>query len=550
MQLVNKMAAKDVDILPSAPKMVRLGFHSCVKYVFTILVKYFFCSIFCYYRYKDGEGGCNGCLDWKGVGYRYEDGIVQYRDDFNMELFDNILESDNNGLEGTVEVLEALYTDRKYPKNMAPKLEMSLKESGKSRADLWAFAAITAIEYGIESNNAVCNGTFNNNPKKQCNQEKGMDECQVKVPEGALRFQTGRVDCGADYKTDRAERHPNIMGNGAMTTDFFKSEFGFSPRQSVAIMGAHTMGRLHPKISLFRYMWTTFGTELFNNGYYKNIVGEDRWSWDDPDCTKLGTKKDKENNTPPKTRWLTSVREQTKNGGPVFWVHESYRGPNCETKYQVRTKGRANPFGDLQFGTKMVDGKKVATYDHCCEGPNLQTLVEDIGKGDITKDDNPDGGCERWTFNWGIDDMALSCEMGMYYDFQVTEDGIPYGCDGLNYFNTDSWFLKRKNGNSGKRLTWSSTLKDGVKWVRPFDSPEGPKLGQFVRSEPLCGMNRMDDGFGNELHTVFEEYAKDQDAWLKDFFPAYEQMLANGYSRYRSQCLKISQKVSFNVFYF
>merc|ERR1712049_94297 len=145
-----------------------------------------------------------------------------------------------------------------------------------------------------------------------------MDECQVKVPEGALRFQTGRVDCGADYKTDRAERHPNIMGNGAMTTDFFKSEIGFSPRQSVAIMGAHTMGRLHPKISLFRYMWTTFGTELFNNGYYKNIVGEDRWSWDDPDCTKLGTKKGKENNTPPKTRWLTSVREQTKNGGPVF----------------------------------------------------------------------------------------------------------------------------------------------------------------------------------------------------------------------------------------
>ena len=46
MQLVNKMAAKDVDILPSAPKMVRLGFHSCVKYVFTILVKYFFAPYF------------------------------------------------------------------------------------------------------------------------------------------------------------------------------------------------------------------------------------------------------------------------------------------------------------------------------------------------------------------------------------------------------------------------------------------------------------------------------------------------------------------------
>ena len=42
MQLVNKMAAKDVDILPSAPKMVRLGFHSCVKYVFTIHISQIF----------------------------------------------------------------------------------------------------------------------------------------------------------------------------------------------------------------------------------------------------------------------------------------------------------------------------------------------------------------------------------------------------------------------------------------------------------------------------------------------------------------------------
>jgi hypothetical protein len=28
--------------------------------------------------------------------------------------------------------------------------------------------------------------------------------------------------------------------------------------------------------------------------------------------------------------------------------------------------------------------------------------------------------------------MALSCEMGLYYDFNVTDDGIPYSCDGFS----------------------------------------------------------------------------------------------------------------------
>ena len=35
-----------------APVMLRLGFHDCLKYA-------------------DGSGGCDGCLNWEGVGYRY-----------------------------------------------------------------------------------------------------------------------------------------------------------------------------------------------------------------------------------------------------------------------------------------------------------------------------------------------------------------------------------------------------------------------------------------------------------------------------------------------
>ena len=238
---------------PSAPKMLRLGFHDCLKY-------------------KDGTGGCDGCLNWHGVGYRYPNSTVQWRRDEGLETFEDIGETNNNGMEFTVAVLEEVYINPEYPQNMAPALEISLKNSGKSRADLWAFAAITAVEYGIETNNAVCDGTSIGSPIPQCNQELGTSKCMVNVPR-PLVFQTGRKDCtefgDIPYKATKEELHPNAVGNGKMTLDFFKESFDFNSQETVAIMGGHTMGHMHSSISLFRYLWTTEGTDSFNNHYYK-----------------------------------------------------------------------------------------------------------------------------------------------------------------------------------------------------------------------------------------------------------------------------------------
>ena len=55
----------------------------------------------------------------------------------------------------TVEMLEAVYTVPDFP-SQSPVLATSLMESGKSRADLWALAAIVAVEYGIETNDDKC----------------------------------------------------------------------------------------------------------------------------------------------------------------------------------------------------------------------------------------------------------------------------------------------------------------------------------------------------------------------------------------------------------
>ena len=75
---------------PNAAKMLRLGFHDCLKY-------------------KDGSGGCDGCLNWDGVGFRFEDAPNKFK-------YENVGETNNNGLKFTVEVLEAIYTDAKFPK--------------------------------------------------------------------------------------------------------------------------------------------------------------------------------------------------------------------------------------------------------------------------------------------------------------------------------------------------------------------------------------------------------------------------------------------------
>ena len=221
------------------------------------------------FRYKDGTGGCDGCLNWEGVGVRFGEETA------NTFKFENVGETNNNGLGYTVRVLESIYTDATYPFGRAPALNQSLQDSGKSRADLWAFASIVAVQYSVATNNMICEGTYNDNPAKQCNEDVGKDQCEVNFPK-KLTFKTGRKDCTAfgdkPYKATKHESHPNAVGNGQMTLDFFKKDFGFNGKETVAIMGAHTIGRLHVDISLFRYVWTHMGTSMFNNHYYRYLI--------------------------------------------------------------------------------------------------------------------------------------------------------------------------------------------------------------------------------------------------------------------------------------
>ena len=109
----------------------------------------------------------------------------------------------------------------------------------------------------------------------------------------------------------------------------------------------------------------------------------------------------------------------------------------------------------------------------------------------------------------------MSSEIGLYFDFEVTEDGIPYGCPGFETFQAE-------NFNTSYTFTWSTSPK------RTDPNPTDPR--HWARADPDCPPNKTELPEGSTpLHLIFEEYAQDQDKWISDFIPAYEKMISNGY---------------------
>ena len=124
---------------PNAPKMLRLAFHDCLPYT-------------------DGESGeisgCDGCLNPTGMMTDMLETFNTGTQEFNGP---DLIETNNNGLMFTADILEEIYTNKDFPDNVES-LAVSMMESGKSRADLWAFAGLVAAEWGIENNNLACQG--------------------------------------------------------------------------------------------------------------------------------------------------------------------------------------------------------------------------------------------------------------------------------------------------------------------------------------------------------------------------------------------------------
>jgi len=190
--------------------------------------------------FHDCVGGCDGCIN------------KQNPDNAGF-MFDSL------------EIMNRIY-DNVYTSKM-------------SRADFWILTAVTALEESLKFNNANLTSSYIN----------PVD----------FKFRYGRCDCSTSPITSVDRGFPSGHSNYKEVMQFFKNEFGFSMRESVAIMGAHTLGGASgAKGSGFDGFWKEDGvaSARLNNRYYSLLtnsslkwqhldrslvtgLGDERWQW-------------------------------------------------------------------------------------------------------------------------------------------------------------------------------------------------------------------------------------------------------------------------------
>jgi len=481
-------------VYPRPAKFVRLGFHDCMKYT-------------------DGTGGCDGCLHFYDQFRVYND--KDSGDKRNMDRPDAV-SGTNNGLAMSADMLELIWTDKDWPPS-TPSLPESLQASGKSRADLWAFAALVATDYAMAENNKACRSesTKCGHLYTAVNLSHG---CTIQ-PRRWLRFRTGRRDCPTSdkppsvngraktmsfepstghrwrpYETTKVEMGPNPSGNASMTRDFFRQVFQFSARHTVAIMGAHSLGQMHGGVALWKYKWQFKQTYFLNNNYYRLLVNKP--SVYIGSCHPFRFSGGP-NGALASTAWVVRPIRKTVSAGPYLWFHSYTRCPYC---YRA---------ADGTWVNEETEGDDDFRSTECC-------VCHEREASDV-----PDG-CIA---NISKDETMTAVDMAMIQKFDVNEYGVPSGCPGF----PSSW--NRDN------IVEQATEDDrGARYRRDRRSNGGEI--DFYQTRPECPDNReytarFVDQNGILINTMagwVRYYADNQDAWANDFYEALEKMLNNGYA--------------------
>lgn len=524
--------------LPGPAKMLRLAFHDCV-------------------HYEDGTGGCDGCLNWHGMRDTKPSSLsIHFDKDHHFKNKFTGIDSPNFGLEETVMALENLYataplkivTNRKGRCRRNKKHTSTLKQQGYSRADLWAFAALKAAEFSVETTNLACEGNRmrgDDISTTQCLPNEGEPNCRVALP--PLVFRSGRTDCTPEsdgtpesnltgqpgYVTFKKEKHPSASMNGQQVVEFMKTEFALNSTETVALMGVHTIGRFHHEVSGMKYVWSSRGEGSLNNQYFRNMALKDDWMFFDNECNRLGGAWGEK----PKAKWMAKVNKMFVNNGPVQWIRESHVCPNC-AMYDEK-KGVWKEYKHSADRNKDPDAKCCQNLQSYADSQGAPKCIPDNGRSRgsfIQGDDDVGGrthldgrggaGCERFKFVGGRDHAALSSDVGLYIDFGVDKDGFPIGCNN----NFMKWTEMKAQG----RVALENNQNPDVRTDRFINARYGVDAlpmsfeGSPVSHQP-CGLNNYRASPSEPaLFEIVEYFADNQAAWVANFTVALNKMLSNG----------------------
>jgi len=172
--------------------------------------------------FHDCVGGCDGCVD--------------------------MTNGDNAGLDIPIASLEPVVNLYAHP------------GYGFTRADIWVLAALEGAS-GSQPDGGADNREFAMDwiGRPTCETLNTAEECIDEL-------------CTQDRGPHRDLPSPNLDTKELL--EYFETEFGFDERDTVAIMGAHTLGKLYPENSGYDGLNGWLGnTRQLENGYYEDLVG-------------------------------------------------------------------------------------------------------------------------------------------------------------------------------------------------------------------------------------------------------------------------------------
>lgn len=311
----------------------------------------------------------------------------------------------------------------------------------------------------------------------------GNPKCKIQLPPGPTstpRFQTGRVDCKPDpslprpYFTNRKENHPRLHANGPTTAKYYHDNFQMGSMLSVALHGgAHSFGTFNDAVSGLRYTWTRAQEFLLNNQFFQILA----------------------------LKHMHYAVEQSKGGWHVTgdWI-----GRKSKATWYLKKARKNFQFFHL---VEHCSQEFLECSDLISPAPkplkNPRKCCKDLPGNDLCRRKGPDSrGCVR-NFNVNKNDLetAIPADVGLAWHFEIDEETQqPIGCSGL---------------------------ANGV--------PTGPDAGTFPEcpKEEFKAINyhwRGPAANDKSLNQIVNEYAEDNEHWVRHFYRALEVMLSNGYA--------------------